>query len=443
MLIEVIRSFAHSRRLTLIMAVVMLQGLPCQSRVLGDVNVEELLQEMASRRRGFDPRPLNESDVAVLRAVLDELLPDTSFVETTSAEVDALVAQLGADSSRRREEAQRELVKMRAEGGRAVAKAVRSSDDLEIRQQARMILKIWRRADDRPVWQYVKAFRKYAEQIRDDEQLQLIARRARSVLAVGIPKRSRLQMLEYCLVAVARSGQEKLVEEFTPLLKHSDVRVAVLVTRSIGGGRDSRFFPTLLLTALKSKRREVVDAAITSAPNCWDKSKQHVLHQALSAIFEGDDEELKFNACFPLMHDFQDQRAIDYLLEQISSPDKNRSLRAVAWIGDARNWGRPAYPELLEALKPQLESVGKDARRGASAAIATYSGEVVMRRLIEMLSDEERIIAQEAGYNLLNRPPQDRKAVLRILTDAKENHESDAVRKRCESILKELKQRHR
>jgi len=212
--------------------------------------------------------------------------------------------------------------------------------------------------------------------------------------------------------------------------------VSVFVVRSIGAGRDNRFFPTLLIDALCSERAEVVEEAIKWSPDCWDSAKADLVHRCLKTIFAGQNENLKFQACFALMHGYGDRDAVAYLLSQTQSENRARAERAIGWIGDACNWGKPASPDLLQSLVPLLESKDDALRRAAADALGTYSGDAVITNLIRMLGDRVQIISSEARQNLLDQ--RDKAMVKRLLSETVRGGTNDVTASKVDELLKEL-----
>ena len=130
----------------------------------------------------------------------------------------------------------------------------------------------------------------------------------------------------------------------------------------------------LMIEALDSDFPALVKEALAARQNAATTNKREIVYQRLLKIFNGPDEENKFQACFALMHQCKHQAAIEYLLQQTASPDRERACRATLWIGDTCNWGQPAYPALLEALDPLLISEDQELRRTAVDALTTYAG---------------------------------------------------------------------
>jgi hypothetical protein len=265
----------------------------------------------------------------------------------------------------------------------------------------------------------------YIKGITDVTRILSLQKRALQFLNAIKPNSNQWSILDAIFRVSAKTGDDKVVNQLAPLLDHPDTSIAVHVVREVGFGRDNRFFPNLLLVALQSNKEQIVDEAIKKTPNCWDGSKSKAVRESLEKIFNGENESLKFNACFPLMHGYGDQKAIAYLLSQTISDNKVRAVRAISWIGDACNAYKKEYSELLECLVPLLKSEDNEIRRAASDALGTYSGENVIRNLIRMLTDKEKIISVEALNNLFGQ--KDKDLVLRLLAEALEKTTDEAL----------------
>jgi len=400
--------------------------------------MRSILVSMLVRQQQFDPAELDAMGPAGMSALLDHLLPDTAEQqpsETPEHDVARLIRRLGDERYRVREEANEALLDM----GPAIRPAVRAataSEDAEVSWRATCILRHWdsRKTEDKG--RYAPALGSYLTRVKDDERLEEVARRTLLALKDGMPSGGQLAVLQQCIMAVGRSGKDKLTDRLAPLLDHEDVRVAVLVTQLVGAASGNDYFPALMLDALQSQRDEVVLQAISRAPNCWDDKRKLEVERRLIAIFEGDKEPLKFQACFPLMHDYRYAPATDYLLEQVGSTDKSRSVRAIGWLGDASNHGRPASQKLLEVFDPLLKSDDYSQRRAACRAVAIYSGEEVVKRLIPLLGDKKAAIATEVTYRLMHQ--KDKDMLRRLLAAAAKDDPNETVRKKAAELVKNL-----
>ena len=283
---------------------------------------------------------------------------------------------------------------------------------------------------------YADAFSVYLIGITDKAMLSELAQRTRLILETEPKPKGQRKLLSHCLSAIAKSGNDQITDQLTPLLKHEDEEIAVWVTRTVGSHSGNRYFPRMLLEALKSDRERVVDTALSWTPNCWDRNKSSEVKRLVTAVFGGDNQRLKFHACFPMMHSYGDRRAIDYLLSQTKSPDKARAGRAISWIGDSCNSGKKVFPKLLEHLVPLLTSKDKALRRRAADALGTYQGPEVVDALLPLLGDQEDIIQRETSRNLLD---QRDKTMLKVrLTDAATNAKSKAGRENAKELLSKL-----
>jgi hypothetical protein len=404
--------------------------------------IERLLAELRLQGPRFKPDKLRKTGLRGFRALLDRLLPETADRKPSAisqAEVARLIRDLGKDDYRTREAATRKLVEAGPVHRGLVAEAARSKDP-EISLRARTILAEWDSgswsADRLAVAEYGTGFLVYLDGMADEACWVELARRVRLAFERACPRGRKRMILAHCAEQIAKSGKDKYGRPLMPLLKHPQTSVAVWVTRTFGSHSGNRYFPSLLIEALKSDRELVVDTAISWAPNCWDASRAKEVRKLLARIFDGENERLKFHACFPLMHDYQDKRAIAYLLSQAASGDRDRALRAIGWLGDSCNSGRPARPELLKKLVPLLTSADAALRRAAAEALGTYSGEAVVKSLIPLLGDKTAIIASEVSRALLNQ--RDKAMLKRRLSAAAQDSPNEAVRQRAKQLLAKL-----
>ena len=154
--------------------------------------------------------------------------------------------------------------------------------------------------------------------------------------------------MRLCIAGVAHGRDETSCDILRPLIRHSDARIATLVTETVGAYRmHAAFLPPLLIDALASDQKAVVEAALRFVLGCQDQTRRAELRAALRRVFQGSDESLKFQASLPLIRDFQDPVAWSYVLEQTASKDVNRARTALNWIGDTKR------PPLPPELRPQ------------------------------------------------------------------------------------------
>jgi len=400
-----------------------------------DLQVTQILDQMAAEGARFQPGRLHAMGPQGLSMVLDRLLPDTADpknVGASSETVADLIRQLGDARYRVRQSATQKLFQL-GPGIRAYLVEATRDSDAEVSWRAARILRGWQARREKYGSRHAAAFAVYLQGINDDRRLEELARRARLALRSGLPGGTRRSLIEECIAAVARSEKEEYLQAFEPLLLHKDVPVAVFITETVG-----RRFPALLLAALQSGRDEVVEAAIRWTPNCTDGPRRAEVQRILVSFFEGGDESRKFLACFPLMHTFGHKPAADYLLLQVQSGNAERRDRALDWIGDRRNLGRPASDDLLKVLRPLLESPDSKTRRAASRALAMYGGEPVVRALLPLLDDPNASIATEMTYRLLQQ--RDRAMLGRVLEAAARDDPNETIRKRAAAILDKLGQ---
>ncbi|MHC4915243.1 MAG: HEAT repeat domain-containing protein [Planctomycetota bacterium] len=408
----------------------------------GDVNA--LMAEMARERGQFDVEKLRRLGRAGLVPVLDRLLPQTvaAKAKLTPEEAAKLVKELGSDDFELREAA---TAKLSADGGpyRKLLTAALKSEDLEVRTRAGVVLEALKKksADGLAklkvdVAPYYDAMLVYLQGLEDEGCVRELAVRTRAALEKGVTASQRV-LLRRFMSAIAKSRSDAAGDLLKPLFEHEDERTAVWVVGAIGANAPDDYFPSVLLAALKSERKAVKAEALDWTPNCRDAAKRAEVKRLVTAVFEGDDEELKFEACFPLMRDFNEPRAVEYLLAQVGSSDWKRAKTAIYWVGNACNSGKPVTPAILEKVGPLLKSKDADRRRGAVHALGTYRGAEVVKRLIPVLADENAVVAREAAWTLSKQA--DRKALKELLAEAAKGHEDATVKSKAAEILKGLK----
>lgn len=401
--------------------------------------VDALLANTVRWQGSFDPKALDALGVHGLRALLDRLFPESAAGEShllSTLIAGRLILQLGDPDFSAREQAESEL-KALGPGVRSIVVSAVQNPNPEIGVRAGRIL----RSGNRPFntsgieSRFLMNFRQYTDAIRDRPRAVVLARRTDAVLRLGLPKELQLHLLRLCIGPVVRTDDDALNEVYRPFVEHTDPEIRKFIVEAIGGAWLNGRSPLLLLDALESPHENVVQAALAYCPNCRDKERAPEVRRRLTIIFNGTNEKLKLQACFPLMHDFQDADAFRHLLELARGGDG----RAIAWIGDTCNWGRPAPRDLLDAIVPHLTAKDKELRRATSGALGTYSGEEVVRLLIIMLADEERIIAEEAAENLVSQ--KHLIPVRKQAGEAAKTHPDRKVRALAAEVLKRLDER--
>lgn len=401
-----------------------------------DSQIEAILANMVVQKGRFQPDELHRLGVPGLSAVLDELLPETAEpkkVDLPNDTISRLIKRLGDDNFRVRESAFERLYRL-GRGAEALLTEATESDDAEIGWRARRILRKWESELTEDKARYMSAFAVYAAGIRDDACLEELLRRTLAALETGMPSGGKQQILGQCMRAVARSGKDELTDRLKPLLKHNDVRVAVLVIRSVGSvGGNLMNCPALLLDALKSDQQQIVVQAISSVTNCRENSRKPEIKRLLISIFQGGNERLKFHVSFPLMYGFGYPPAVDFLLKQAQSEDPNTRIQALSLLADSRNRGKPADEKVLKALTPLLKSEDHNTRRRAARALGNYTGEEVVKRLIPLLCEKNN---RDVYRKLMEQP--DKKMLRRLLAAAAKDSPDEKVRKIAASMVEQL-----
>lgn len=405
-----------------------------------DPEILSVLADMIGQKYQFKPDRLHEMGVEGLSAVLDELLPDTAEpkqVDVSGEILAGLIERLGHENLRVRESASEKLRRLGPGIRPALVEATRSAD-AEVSWRATRILRGWESKNQEDKARYYSAFSVYAAGIRDDARLEELVRRTLIAFRAGMPGGGRRNILRQCVRTVAASGKQSYSDRLRPLLKHDDVRVAVLATQAIGSAVRGDCCPPLFVDALKADRREIVAAAIVYTQNCAGNPQESEIKRILIDIFEGDDEEQKLRATRPLLYTFQYAEVRDFLLEQANSGDRSRQYQALSYLGGSPHRGQPADEKVLEALTPLLKSADNNARRMAVRALGSYAGEEVVKHLIPLLADKYSSVPREVRSKLLEQP--DKKMVRRLLAAAARDDSDEKVRQAAAELVKKLDQ---
>ncbi|MFO8011887.1 MAG: HEAT repeat domain-containing protein [Phycisphaerae bacterium] len=307
----------------------------------------------------------------------------------------------------------------------------------KVRPSTRMLLwgLLWRwDRPPRPVETYRVLMADQLEDLDDPALLTSLARHVAAALAWD--GRDHSLLLITVLEHLATEADAAWSEPFVPLLADLPEDDARYLVDQVGRRRPNRHFPPLLLRALRHERPAVVEAALRWTPNCWDKARREEVRQAVLAIFRGPNEDLRFEAAQPLLHNWHDPRAAAYYMAELRSPDRKRARLALRRLGIPENWGPEPYPGLLNALEPFLTADDSPLRRGATETLGAYRGEEVIRRLVRMLSDEAEPVRHEAAARL--RTHRDRPVVRHVLKEEAEKTTDPALRRAIRSVLERV-----
>jgi len=409
------------------------------------VKIAILVDGMANRGANYDATELHALGADGLAAVIDHLLPDTApppkpiLSGPPEAELRGLIARLDADEFPEREAATHELIE-KARGRRDLIHEAAGSRSLEMRMRAERVLASWDPRYSERLNEYLSGFWTYLEGISDSPRLQLLARRTLQAFEPGMPEGDRLHLLRLCIAGVAHGQDDASCDILRPLVQHEDLHIATLVTETVGAYKTSgQFVPQLLVDALASPRATVVEIALRFVVGCQDSTRRESVDRRLRVIFETGEEPLKFQACLPLVRDFQDVDAWIYVLEQTAGADDNRVRTALNWIGDTKNCGAAPNPRLWERLDVFLASKVAEQRRAAVGVLGTFASDRVAGRLIDLLGDADTLVAKQAETSLAAQP--DWRHVQDLLMLATTNHKSENVRARAQRLLPTITKR--
>src|SRR5438067_7213129 len=264
------------RQLVVSISILVLLGSAAVAQEIDPVKIAILVDGMANRGANYDATELHALGADGLAAVIDHLLPDTApppkpiLSGPPEAEIRRLIARLDADEFSAREAATQELIE-KARGRRASVHEAAKSQSLEVRMRAERVLASWDPRYAERLNAYLSGFWTYLEGISDPARLALLARRTLLAFEPGMPEGDRLHLLRLCIAGVAHGHDDVSCDILRPLVQHNDVRIAALVTETVGAYKtNGQFVPQLLVDALASPRREVIEIALRFVVGCQD-----------------------------------------------------------------------------------------------------------------------------------------------------------------------------
>lgn len=385
------------------------------------IKIAILVDGMASRGSGYDTSELQALGIEGLAAVLDHLLPDTAPPNRPlppsppEADLQTWLAQLDHDDFLVREQATEKLISQ-ARGAKERIVEAATSDSLEVRLRAERVLASWESPPASRLSAYLSGFWTYVERISDPRQLQLLAERTAKAFQLGMPEGDRLHLVRLCIAGVAHGRDEASCELLRPLVRSDDVRIATLVTETVGAyKKEQQFLPSPLVDALDDGRPPVTEAALRFVLGCEDAERRPQVHAALRRIFERGPEPTKFQACLPLMRDFADAAAWSYVIEHAGSNDSGRVRTTLNWIGDTKRVTTPPAADLLSRID-ELMKANAGQRRATVLALGKFGGRPTIERLIALTADSDENVVREAEACLASQP--ERALVTQMLKEA-------------------------
>jgi HEAT repeats len=410
-----------------------------------ELDIDNIMQRMLAEKGDFDPKVLHEAGVDGLKQLFDKLFPQLQEMAgkaLSPEEAAGLVVQLGAEKFTDRKAATEKLSTEAGEVYRSLVQKAIGDEDPEVNFRAKKILKVWaERNRNRPRVNYSRydhALSIYMAGKHDEAVLTEMAKLVRRVFRSCPLRPGQQQLLSYSLGAVTRSGKDKITDLLIPLLEHPSDSIATSVTADVGRNYGIAYFPRLLLEALKSHRESVVRTALSRVGDLGnvDTTKAPAVKKLVTAIFNGDNEELKFQACCVMVRLYADKKAYAYLLAQTRSEDASRVLSATRFLADPRNGDIKATPELLAHLGPLMQSTDSNVRSLATHTLGRCQGAETVELLIPALGHPDENIRGTALYGL---PRQTDKKMLREkLAAAIEDSKNETLVKNAKALLEKL-----
>lgn len=378
-----------------------------------DSVLKPLVKQLFVAGEKYDPQPLVDQGLAGLRAVMDHVFPETAEQKNVekvdlSAQIAALIEQMGDESFERREEATDTLRRLGTSCDDMLRQALEHKD-LEIRSRARKL--IAEVETPRETHDKYQGLRAYVEKLKEVECQQELARRVTKALEARLDLTSKQDALKVCLLAMTRWPTNRVHGELLPLVKLEDPAPAIFAMRQIGGRTGNNYVSAIHMGAIASGRPELIKCGHRSMPcPIWDEENMPKIKAALEKFFDGsevpaelrgDDEFMYLNA-FVAARDFRIPQARAWLIARIKQGNEKESLRAIHSLGDTYYMRNPLDAELLAALEPHLTSEDAKFRAAAIYTLGVYRGEAIQPALLKAFADPDKKVWQTAGDRLKN-----------------------------------------
>lgn len=269
-----------------------------------------------------------------------------------------------------------------------------------------------------------------------------IEKHVMKILAADGVDRQSVNAAYSLISALGSTGDDKYSQLFMPFLDHPDPRVAGELVFNFTRGAPRDHYPPLVLKALESRRREVVVRAIAAISH---KEPNPEVDKRIRHFFEGDDEDIKLEACSRLIRFYHDEDATLHVLGQVESQDRRRARHARFMICNQPIKTQPPPRAVLEKARSMLLSDDKLHREAAILALGMYQGEDVVQLLISALADREEWVVSPAWGRIVE-PERDDEMVSRLLRNAfkrrvEEQKAVDPMASRIQSALRRIKKR--
>ncbi|MBK9718030.1 MAG: hypothetical protein IPQ02_10420 [Saprospiraceae bacterium] len=254
-----------------------------------------------------------------------------------------------------------------------------------------------------------------------------------SSLKTGKPNMYFQNLLGRMVTATLKAKDDELIAPYGQFIDEQNMTLTKKMLYNIGAERDHKFYPDLLLEALKSSNKEIVKTALDWTPNIWDENKKESVHRAVTDLFNASDEELKFEASTVLWYDFEDQKAFDYILLQAKTGDLSRRISATYNIKNPNNWSNQITDDVYDVLNYNLKDSNKELKSAAIQALLKYKGDKVITAIIPFLTHYYQYVRNEVKKMLTSY--ENRALVIEQLKSQISNTEDEILKSEMQALL--------
>lgn len=215
----------------------------------------------------------------------------------------------------------------------------------------------------------------------------------------------KYSLIQQIVKQEAFSKNEEYLNDYRLLIDKIELKEAIDLINFINQGSSNSYYPQVFLDLLSSKNEKIVQQVIGWSANCWDEKMCDEVKELLIRIFKKGSKVLKFHAAFPLMHDYDNSEAYNYLLSLVETKnDANDDTlyTAISWLGDSCHNGKKMSFRLDSALKNHLNSENQIIKRATIETYLIYKSPNVIEALIPFVDYNLDFIAKEVQKKLLS-----------------------------------------
>ncbi|RMG03414.1 MAG: hypothetical protein D6741_02290, partial [Planctomycetota bacterium] len=416
---------------------------PLPADVLAKLRSIEFQQRMtpvlAAFRQGNGPAAfprVQAEGLAGLVYLLDRAFPETAVVgalEIDDPEIDRLIAEMGDPRSSVRERAFRKLL----ERGPVVIGRLRrelESPDPEIAYRASLIIEQWERNDEVNQGQFYHQLFGYIRMLHLRPEIDELIRRAKQIGAQPAPDQFRQQFVVMAVDRAMAIDPQKYSTALIPLVTAPSVQIRTNVARYAM----MRGAATPLAEAvLASDDPQVLNMALAMLSSVSPEHEAKI-KEILRKQFRSNDTAIAEIAAGGLWKLFQDEKAVDYLIERIASYQGNPPASLMYALNRPPSYGEGPPPEKIAAVVEKLLAVENNSiRQAAVRTLFSYRDRSVLERTVKLVGDKDQPFSNYVISILRTQGKSyyPKELLIELLEAERDRYDAPEIKSRFDSLL--------